>query len=118
VAIVRFLADANLNRAIVTGCRRAEPALDFLTAADAGLTGKPDEEVLSIAAAMSRILVTHDRKTMPVHFGKLMRSGGRTPGVFLVHPRRPISRVVESLLTVWGASQAEEWVNRIVEIPL
>jgi hypothetical protein len=60
VAVVRFPSDADLNRAIVTSCRRAEPALDFLTAADAELKGKPDNEVLAVAADMGRILVTHD----------------------------------------------------------
>jgi hypothetical protein len=118
VATIRFLADANLNKDILTGCRRIEPALDLLTASDAGLKGKPDEEVLVIASAMGTILVTHDRKTMPGHFGKLVEAGRHTPGVFLVHPRRPIARVIDSLLLVWSASDSEEWVNRIVEIPL
>jgi hypothetical protein len=31
--MIRFLADASLHHAIVTGCVRREPALDFLSAA-------------------------------------------------------------------------------------
>jgi predicted nuclease of predicted toxin-antitoxin system len=118
VGVVRFLADADLDRAIVTGCRRAEPTLDFLVASDAGLKGKPDNEVLAIAAAMGRILVTHDLRTRPRHFGDFLIAGRQTPGLFWVHQGRPISPVVESLLTVWAASDAQEWVNRIIEIPL
>jgi len=34
---VRFLADADLNKAIVTGVLRCEPEIDFLTAHAAGL---------------------------------------------------------------------------------
>ncbi len=63
----RFLADADLNQKIVTGLRRREPALDFLSAKDGGVIGRPDPDVLSIAADLGRILVTHDRKTMPRH---------------------------------------------------
>jgi hypothetical protein len=34
---VRFLADADLNKAIVSGILRREPSLDFLTAQVSGL---------------------------------------------------------------------------------
>jgi len=47
---VRFLADADLNKAIVTGVLRREPALDFLTAQSAGLRGLKDPAVLALAA--------------------------------------------------------------------
>jgi hypothetical protein len=33
--MIRFLADADLNHAIVTGCLRREPAMDFLSANEA-----------------------------------------------------------------------------------
>ena len=39
---VRFLADADLNKAIVNGGLRREPSLDFLTAQAAGLRGMND----------------------------------------------------------------------------
>ena len=63
--MVRFLADADLNHAIVKGCRRYEPALDFLSANEANLQGVPDPGVLAFAAEQDRILVTHDFQTMP-----------------------------------------------------
>jgi Domain of unknown function (DUF5615) len=66
--IVRFQADANLNQIILLAARRREPALDFQTALQAELSGVDDPEVLARAAHEGRILVTHDRKTMPRHF--------------------------------------------------
>ena len=47
---VRFLADADLNRAIVNGAVRREPSLDFMTAQAARLRGLDDPEVLALAA--------------------------------------------------------------------
>ena len=47
--MLRFLADASLNHAIVSGCLRREPAMDFLSANDASLDGVPDPEVLALA---------------------------------------------------------------------
>jgi predicted nuclease of predicted toxin-antitoxin system len=60
---IKFLADASLSRAIVSGVVRAEPAIDFLTASAAQLAGVPDEEVLAIAGREGRVLVTHDIKS-------------------------------------------------------
>ena len=44
--MVRFLADASLHHAIVTGCARREPAIDFLSAQSAKLDGMSDPDVL------------------------------------------------------------------------
>ena len=55
--MIRLLADASLRDAIVSGCLRREPAIDFLSANDANLAGLPDSEVLTLAAAEGRILV-------------------------------------------------------------
>ncbi len=63
---VRFLADADLNKTIVSGVLRREPSLDFLTAQAAGLRRMTDPEVLALAAEQQRVLVSHDVGTMPV----------------------------------------------------
>jgi hypothetical protein len=115
--MIRFLADADLNHAIVKGCRRQEPAMDFLSANEANLEGIPDADVLAIAAEQDRILVTHDRQTMPRHFGAFLMSGRSSPGVFLVSQQVPIGEVIEVLVLIWAASDLAEWKNRIVNIP-
>ena len=115
--MIRFLADADLNYGIVKVCRRREPALDFLSANEARLRGVPDPEVLAIAAEQNRILVTHDIRTMPRHLGKFLTSRGSSPGVFLVSQDSEIGEVVDDLVLIWAASDAEEWENRIVKVP-
>ena len=77
-----------------------------------------DPEVLAIAAAHGRILVTHDFRTMPKQFAELLASGGSSPGVFLVKQQTPLATVIEDLVLIWTASTPEDWMNRIVEIPL
>jgi hypothetical protein len=66
---VKFLADVNFDRRIVDGVLRRESLVDFQTSEEAELSGKSDLEVLEIAASLQRVLVTHDRKTMPKAFG-------------------------------------------------
>jgi Domain of unknown function (DUF5615) len=116
--MVRFLADASLRHAIVSGCLRREPTIDFLPAHLAKLEGIRDPDVLAIAAEQGRILVTQDFRTMARHFGEFLEAGHSSPGVFLVKPRTPVAQVIEALVLVWAASDPEEWRNRILEMPL
>jgi hypothetical protein len=115
--IVRYQADADLNQAMVTGVLRREPTIDFQTAFAAGLKGVKDPEVLAIAAQQERILISHDRKTMPSEFAKFITSY-QGSGVIIISRKLPIEVVIEELLLIWAASSAEEWVNRIAKLPL
>lgn len=114
---VRYQADADLNQAIVTGVLRREPTIDFQTAFAAGLEGVKDPEVLAIAAQQGRILVSHDRKTMPSEFAVFITSN-QSSGVIIVSRKLSIEVVIEELLLIWAVSDAEEWVNRIAKLPL
>ena len=116
--MIRFLADADLNEGIVAGCLRREPTMDFLSANEANLEGVPDHKVLALAAEQDRILVSHDFQTMPRHFGDFLQIRGSSPGVVLVPQHLPIGEAIEELVLIWGASDAEEWENRILRIPL
>jgi len=115
--MVRFPADASLHGAIVTGCLRREPAIDFLSAHEARLEGVPDPEVLAFATLQNRVLVTSDLRTMPRHFGGFLEANGQCAGIFLVKQRAPLADVIEALVLVWAASDADEWKNRVAEIP-
>lgn len=112
----RFLADANLNHQIVAGILRREPNVDFLWGVLADLTGLPDSEVLALAAADRRILVTHDIHTMPSAFAQFL-SANSSSGVILVPQYLPVRSAIESLIRVWEEYSAEEWVNRIARVP-
>ncbi len=115
---VRFLADADLNKAIVRGVLRREPAIDFLTAHAAGLRRLSDFEVLALAAEQQRALVSHDVGTMPAHFRKFRNAGKHSPGVFLVPQSLNLAIAIEELLIVWLTSEAAEWEDRLAWLPL
>ncbi len=113
---IRFQADADLNEDIVAGILRREPRVDFQTAGQAGLRGLNDAQALAMAARDGRVLVSHDRKTMPRHFAEFLRSN-TSPGLFIVSQKADLLSAVEALLCVWAASEAEEWVDTICTIP-
>ena len=113
---IRFQADADLRQAIVSGAIRRQPNLDFQSANKAGLEGVKDPEVLAIAAGDGRLLVTHDRKTMPTEFGQFMMSQ-RSSGVLILSQKLPIREAINAIILVWEASTAEEWVDQIMTFP-
>jgi hypothetical protein len=92
--------------------------MDFLSATDANLSGVSDPRVLALAAEQYRILVSHDFRTMPRHFADFLLAHGSSPGLILVPQYLPIGEAIEELVLIWGASDAEEWRNRILKIPL
>jgi predicted nuclease of predicted toxin-antitoxin system len=114
---VRFQADADLNEDIVAGVVRREPGIDFQTADEANLRGLPDPQVLALAAQENRILVTHDRRTMPRHFADFIGTQ-KSFGVVIIAQKVNVSVAIEELVLIWAASDAEEWLNLIVDLPL
>ena len=78
-----------------------------------------DPALLKLAAREGRIIISHDRETMTHHFCERLDAGKSAPGLLIV-PQQPsaIGGIIESLLLVWSASQAEEWRGRIAYLPL
>ncbi|MCY4386141.1 MAG: DUF5615 family PIN-like protein [Desulfurellaceae bacterium] len=114
---VRFQADADLNLVIVKATLRRGPGIDFQTAHAAGLSGLHDRDVLALAAQAGRLLITHDRKTMPRHFAEFVMQK-TSSGVIVIPQKLPIRVAVADLLLIWETSESEEWVNRIQSLPL
>jgi hypothetical protein len=97
--------------------RRRIPAIAFQTAYEAGLHGLDDDAVLDRAARAGRLLVSHDRRTMPLHFANFIATR-TSAGVILIAQDLPIVKAVEDLILIWEAFAAEEWLNRLDSIPL
>src|SRR5437762_1173087 len=74
---------------IIQGLRSREPALDILDVKSAGLRGTKDPQLLEIAAEQGRILITHDRNTMPGYLRDRLAAGKSSPGLLSF----PIGRV-------------------------
>lgn len=115
---LRFLADADLNKVIVSGVLRREPSIDFLTAHHAGLHGMKDPQVLALAAQLERVLISHDVGTLPAHFRNFRNDGRHSAGVFLIPQSLEVKIAIEELLIIWLTSEPPEWENRLVWLPL
>lgn len=87
---VKFLFDEDLNGRIVRGVRRRIPDLDSTTVQEADLPEASDPDVLDWAAAESRVVVTHDHRTMRPCAEERLKTGLPMTGLILVR-RLPLS---------------------------
>lgn len=113
---IRFQADNDLDQRIVVATKRLDPTIDFQTAHALKLHGVPDTLVLKRTAQAERILVSHDRRTLPGFFREFI-STNSSPGLIIVSPKLPVGRAAELLHLLWAASEVEEYVNMIYDLP-
>ena len=85
---------------------------------NAGMRGVKDPFILDLAAKQERIAISHDRRTMARFFLDRVALGKPNPRLFIVPQRSAVAEVIESLLLIWTASQAVEWRDLIVYLPL
>jgi predicted nuclease of predicted toxin-antitoxin system len=116
--MLRFLCDQNFNHDILRGLLLRRPDLDIIRVQDVGLEEAEDPDVLAWAAGQDRIVLTHDRTTFPDHAYDRVRAGDPMPGVFVIHDRLSVGRAIEELLVTTECSEAAEWINRVLYLPL
>ena len=114
----RFLADHDLNERIVEGVLRHEPAAQFFLAREFGWQELPDDELLARAAKEGFIIVSHDVSTLSAAAIQRVERGEPMAGVLLVRQRRAFGDVIEHLVMIWTAAEAEEYANLIQYLPL
>jgi hypothetical protein len=101
-----FIADADLSEKIMVGVRHREPGIDFLSASEGGTRGLSDPEVLALAAATGRMIVSSDQKTMPGHFRKFLEEHD-SPGLIIVRQSVGLARAIDELILIWNDPKPE-----------
>jgi hypothetical protein len=116
--MLQLATDENFNGDIVRGVLFRLPDLNLVRVQDVGLEGAIDPTVLAWAAQNQRIVVTHDRATLPAFAFERVMAGEPMPGVFVINDRLPVGRAIEELALVTTCSEASEWEGRVLYLPL
>ena len=85
--MLRLLIDQDLDQVILRGLLLRVPNLDVVTAHQGNLSGASDHQLLAWAAEQARVVVTHDRRTMPYHAAERIADGKRISGIIIVSRR-------------------------------
>lgn len=115
---VRLIADEHIARRLVVGLQRVIEDADVVRVQDVGLRMVDDPAILQWAADAGRVLVTQDIHTMPDFAHERVAEGLAMPGVFVLPTKMPIGTAIEELALILGASDGDEWTNRVVYLPL
>jgi len=114
----RLAADENFHNEIVRGLIRRQANLDLVRTQDLGLLGADDPSVLAWAATEGRILLTHDRATMPDFAYQRVQAGLQMPGGFITGDRMPIGQAIDDLFLLAHGSEMGEWEGVVLYLPL
>src|SRR5262245_30247048 len=116
--MLRLASDENFNGDIVRGLLLHRPGLHLVRVQDVGLEGADDATVLAWAAENNRILLTHDRATIPDFAYARVAAGQPMPGVFVLNDRLPIRQALDELLLIDTCSEQVEWAGLVLYLPL
>jgi len=116
--MIKLASDENFDGDILRGLLRRLPDLDIVRVQDAGLAGSNDPIVLAWAAQEQRILLTHDRETMPGFAYDRIRAGLPMPGVFLVSDRMSKGRAIQELSLAVQCLTGDDCRDGVQHFPL
>jgi hypothetical protein len=114
----RFFADHDLNEHILDGVARREPAIEFIRSRDVHLDKADDAAILDYSWANRLLGVSHDVNTMTAAAHVRLASARPLAGLFMVQQSHPIGPIIDSLVLIWSASEAEEWDGQVCFLPL
>ena len=116
--MLKLAADAAFNGNAFDALLRREPMRDLVRVQDVGLRTAADPDILAWAASEGRILITHDRATMPDFAYDRIRAGMSMPGVFIIRDRpNRIGDMVDEILLAAHCSEQHEWVDKVQHLP-
>ncbi|NEP63090.1 MAG: hypothetical protein F6K31_40325 [Symploca sp. SIO2G7] len=117
---LKYLMDENVDPTYTTQLRRLKPDLFVLAVGE--LTAPPrgtlDPEILSWCEEHGFILVTNNRKSVPVHLKDHLAQGCHIPGILILNPKLRVGENIAELIFIADASFEDEYQDRIAFIPV
>jgi hypothetical protein len=80
--------------------------------------GTSDPDILTWIEKTGYILVTANRHTIPEHVRAHYAAGHHIPGVLFLRRGASLRQVIEQLYLLWVASDAKEYVDRLLYLPM
>jgi predicted nuclease of predicted toxin-antitoxin system len=116
--MLSLLSDENFNGDIIRGLFLRCPHLDLVRVQDVELLEMDDPTILAWAASHQRILLTHDRATMPDFAYERLTKGEVMAGIFVVNDRMPMRQAIDELLLLVDCTEQQEWQGIVLYLPL
>ncbi|MBC7855212.1 MAG: hypothetical protein IAF94_17415 [Pirellulaceae bacterium] len=97
----------------------AGAVLDVLRVGETGAPpyGTADPQLLQAAAELDRILISGDKKTMPMHLADFLAAGKSSPGLLMIRGDPSIPQLVEWLEAIATECSADEYGDTVSWVP-
>lgn len=117
---IRYLLDENVNPILRTGLLHDDLGVTVLQVGmmDVPPLGTPDPEILIWCEENDFILVTNNRKSMPVHLRDHLAAGRSAMAIFILNPDSSFRDTIDELLLIASVSSEEEYRDQIVFLPI
>ena len=117
---IQYLLDENMPPVYRDQLLNHQPDLIVWMVGDPGVPpkGTQDPEILLWCESNNFVLVTNNRRSMPVHLAEHIAQGHYVPGILVLRFKADMGRVIDELITIAGASFENEYQNRLEYIPL
>jgi hypothetical protein len=116
----RFLLDEHVPQAVQSQLLRLNAEIDVLAVGQplAPPKGTSDPDILAWIEKTGYILVTGNRRTIPGHVQAHYAAGHRIPGILLLKRGVRVGQIIEQLYLLWTASDAKEYIDRLLYLPM
>ena len=79
--------------------------------------GTPDEDLLAWCERQGRVLVSFDRRTLPIELAEHLRRGGHCPGAFLIRRGASLREVLDILVLIAHAGDPDDYRDNVTYVP-
>jgi hypothetical protein len=112
---LQYLFDENVDGALVAAMRQRDEALIIWAIGDPGAPkhGTLDPDILIWCEEHDFVLVTNNRRSMPLHLADHLRGGRHMPGIFQINPGMARGETVTLLLLAAYATRSDEHHDQI-----
>jgi hypothetical protein len=117
---IRYLIDENVNPIYPQQLRRRESDIMVEVVGEPVTPpkGTLDPEILVWCENYLAILVTNNRRSMPIHLADHLAQNRHIPGIFILNPEMGIGETIDELVVIAKCSFDNEYQDRIFFLPI
>lgn len=118
--MIRYLLDEHVDPLFQRELIKREPGLIVWVVGRGAAPPKrtSDQDLLIWCEVNGYILVTNNRKTMPVHLTLHLAQGRHIPGIVILSDHMSIGEILDELHLIWMAGIEDDYKDRIAFLPV
>ncbi len=113
---IKYLLDENVDPDLRAALKAKWPEMTVWHVDDPSTPPDqtPDPAILDWCEEHGFVLVTNNRRTMPVHLKDHIAAGRRCYGIFILNKKMSLSQTVDALALYWLEEKPEAFLDQII----